>query len=64
MRIVIDKDIITNGDMVKTMFKITTLKEDDDFITCEVDGLGLARFVIEKKWWDAVYKGEISGGEE
>ena len=60
MRIIIDKDIITNGDMVKVMFKITTLKEDDNFITFAVDGLGLARFMIEKKWWDAAYKGEIS----
>lgn len=62
MRIIIDKDIVTNGDMVKAMFEITTLKEDDDFITFTIDGATC--FMLEKKWWNAVYKREISGGEE
>lgn len=61
MRIIIDKDIITNGDMVKAMFEITTLKEDDDFITFTIDGA--TGFTLEKKWWNAVYKRDIREDE-
>lgn len=66
MRIVIDKDIITNGDMVKAMFG-EPAKEGKKGILYKFkyrNGKPMFSTYFDIEWWNAVYKGEISGGEE
>ena len=54
----IPKDV-TNGDVIKTLFpntKVRIYDAESDFIEYTLDGI--VGNTVEKKWWDAKYKGD------
>lgn len=54
-KLIIDiPDNATNGDVIKALYPITTVKESKDLIITDAD----IATCFSKKWWNAPYKAE------
>lgn len=61
MRIIIDKDIITNGDVVKAMFFGKPAKEGETKIVYKFQYRNrrtIFSTYFDKDWWNSPYKAE------